>query len=172
MTKVGVFVNAEPAKICDIFDDLHLDLIQLHGEEPPEALPQFGGRPVMCAFRCGEEGLRPALEYLDRCGQVGRLPDVVLMDAFRAGHYGGTGSTLNWMTIVDHHLHEAMPPLVLAGGLRAETVAEAIEIVRPAAVDTASGVERSPGHKDAERVRAFVKAARQAFARAGRPHST
>jgi phosphoribosylanthranilate isomerase len=161
--KVGVFVNAPVEEICATYDRLGLDMIQLHGDEPPEFLPQLGSRPVIRAFRCGEEGPLPALEYLQACGRLGRVPDMVLMDAFRPGHYGGTGATINWLTLVDHHLYPDLPPLVLAGGLRAETVGEAIHIVGPAAVDTASGVERSPGHKDPRKVTAFVSAARRAF---------
>jgi phosphoribosylanthranilate isomerase len=168
MTKVGVFVNEHPRTMCDFFDRLGLDLIQLHGDEPPEFLPELGGRPVVRAFRCGEDGLKPALDYLGRCRKLGCRPEMVLMDAFRPGHYGGTGATLNWMTLVDHHLHAGLPPLVLAGGLRPETVGEAIAIVAPAAVDTASGVEYSPGRKDPERIRAFVKAALDSFERLAR----
>lgn len=164
--KIGLFVNAGPAEICAVHDRLGLDMIQLHGDEPPEFLPQLGSRPIVRAFRCGEDGPQPALRYLDRCAQLGRAPEAVLMDAFRPGHYGGTGATINWLTLVDHHLHTSMPPLILAGGLRPETVAEAISVVHPAAVDTASGVEFSPGHKDPRKVAAFVAAARGAFERA------
>lgn len=163
--KVGVFVNSADRLVLDIYDQIGLDLIQLHGDEPPEYLGALGNRPTLKAFRCAEDGLAPALAYLERCRELGRMPEMVLMDAFRPGHYGGTGATINWLTLVDHQTNREMPPLVLAGGLRAETVAEAIAMVEPMAVDTASGVESSPGHKDPALIAAFVNAARQAFDR-------
>jgi phosphoribosylanthranilate isomerase len=161
--KVGVFVNAPAAEVCETFDRLGLHIAQLHGDEPPEFLPQLGHRPIMRAFRCGEHGPLPAIEYLQQCAEIGRVPELILMDAFRPGHYGGTGAQINWLTLVDHQLHPELPPLVLAGGLRQESVAEAIQMVGPAAVDTASGVERSPGHKDHRLVAGFVRAATRAF---------
>lgn len=164
VAKVGVFVNATVDEIRETCDDVQLDAVQLHGDEPPEFLTQLGDRPLIRAFRCGEEGLAPVMNYLARCQQLGCSPAMVLMDAFRPGHYGGTGETINWMTLIDHRSYEALPPVVLAGGLRPETVGHAISVVHPAAVDTASGVEESPGHKDAAKIRAFVRAAKEAFA--------
>lgn len=166
VTKVGVFVNATVEEILETTEDAKLDLIQLHGDEPPEFLSRLAGHPLCRAFRCGEDGLGPVLSYLSRCKELGCVPSMVLMDAFRPGHYGGTGETINWMTLIDHRAHPELPPIVLAGGLKPETVGHAIEVVRPQAVDTASGVERSPGHKDAAKIRAFVQAAREAFAQA------
>ena len=66
MVKVGVFVDTPAEEICRMFDELALDLIQLHGDQPPEFLPHLGGRPVMPAFRIGPTGLEPVLRYLAR----------------------------------------------------------------------------------------------------------
>jgi phosphoribosylanthranilate isomerase len=165
VVKVGVFVNEAPPVVCETHDRLGLDLIQLHGDEPPEFLAQLGSRKVMRAFRHGQDGLKPVGDYLARCQALGRSPDLILLDAFRPGHYGGTGETWNWTTLVDYPRPPELPPLVLAGGLRPDSVAEAIRIVGPAAVDVASGVESSPGRKDPQRLEAFVREARAAFAR-------
>jgi len=162
VAKVGLFVNAEAAWVCETFDRLGLDLIQLHGDEPPEYLTQLGMRPVVRAFRVGAEGLGPVREYLARCAQLGVMPRMVLVDALVQGAYGGTGQAANWEALKQYPA--SLPKLVLAGGLRPETVAAAIQAVRPAAVDTASGVESSPGRKDEALVRRFVEAALAAFA--------
>jgi phosphoribosylanthranilate isomerase len=162
--KVGVFVNADAREICETFDRLGLDLIQLHGDEPPEMLPELGERPVVRAVRLGPEGLRPVEEYLARCRALGVVPQAVLVDALVEGLYGGSGKTADWAALGRYPTGGTLPPLVLAGGLTPENVAEAIRAVRPAAVDTASGVESSPGRKDPARVAAFVRAAREALA--------
>jgi phosphoribosylanthranilate isomerase len=159
--KVGLFVNASAQDICERFDRLGLDLIQLHGDESPEFHVKLGGRPVMRAFRVDTAGLRPIEQYLARCRQLDVLPQMVLLDAQVQGAYGGTGQVADWETVKRYSLDH--PRLALAGGLTPANVAEAIRTVRPAAVDTASGVEASPGRKDASLVQAFIQAARAAF---------
>jgi phosphoribosylanthranilate isomerase len=108
----------------------------------------------------GIEGHRA---YLATCRQLGCVPQRVLWDAFDAAAFGGTGRRADWDLAAQWAASGELPPLVLAGGLKPDSVAQAIAAVRPAAVDTASGVESSPGRKDAEAVRRFVAAARQAF---------
>lgn len=163
MVKVGIFVNAPPTEICQIFDTLGLDWIQLHGDEPPMVLEQLGQRPIIRAFRLGPEGLEPVFEYLERCRYIGRRPDWILLDGYRAGEYGGTGVQASWEICREYATLPGMPPLVLAGGLTPANVGEAIRLVRPMAVDTASGVEVAPGRKDPGLVAEFVRAAREAF---------
>ena len=163
LARVGLFVNATDDEICQRFDQLGLDFIQLHGDEPPEFLLSLGGRPVIRAFRLGPGGLRPMVDYLDAC----RLPEVnlqaLLIDAYHESAYGGSGMVADWDRLQsERELLEGLP-FILAGGLTAENVAEAVGTVRPAAVDTASGVEKSPGKKDPEMVRKFVTAARLAL---------
>jgi phosphoribosylanthranilate isomerase len=161
--KVGLFVNAAAPDTCRFYDDLGLDLIQLHGDEPPEYLTELGGRPVMRAFRVKTGELHTAIEYLTRCREKGVLPQLVMIDSVAAGVYGGTGKTADWSAAREFASQAGLPPLVLAGGLTPENVGEAIRTVRPAAVDVASGVESSPGRKDRPAIEAFVRAARAAF---------
>lgn len=165
IAKVGLFVNAPTNQIRRIFHDLRLDLVQLHGDEAPDTLAQLGECPVMRAFRLTEAGLGPVLNYLSACRQLGCLPRFTLLDAYCPGHYGGTGQAADWRLAAGYQTGVSAPSLVLAGGLKAENVGEAIRIVRPVAVDTASGVECEVGRKDPERVEQFVAAARGALRR-------
>jgi phosphoribosylanthranilate isomerase len=164
IVKVGVFVNSEAKDICQTFDELELDLIQLHGDETPEFIARLGNRLVMRAFRLGPEGLQPVFAYLEECRQLGCVPKLVLLDALSQGIYGGTGKTADWSVCAQYPGHEGVPPLILAGGLKPSNVAQAIDQVRPAGVDAAGGVESSPGRKEPAAVIAFVQAARKAFA--------
>ncbi len=165
--KVGVFVNASLAEIVRTADTLHLDMVQLHGDEPPEYLPQLAPLPVIRAFRVRNrsEPLKPLGDYLSACKRLGYLPSLVLLDAFSPGSYGGTGQQLDWQLASRYPLEAWHPPLVLAGGLKPDNVAEAIFALRPTAVDVASGVESSPGKKDPALIAQFVTAAKRAFAR-------
>lgn len=176
LTKVGVFVNAPAEDVCRTFDQLGLELIQLHGDEPPTLLTELGDRPVMRAFRLGKAGLETVGRYLGDCGMLKCMPRMTLIDAQVEGIYGGSGQVADWNVLKTYRLDKAMPfyetlrtrcgalpPLVLAGGLTPDNVAEAIRTVGPAAVDTASGVESGPGRKDPAAVEAFVRAAQRAF---------
>jgi phosphoribosylanthranilate isomerase len=156
-------VNAPAETVRRKFDGLALDLIQLHGDEPPELLAELGDRPVMRAFRIGREGLRPVLDYLGRCHQLRCMPSLVLLDSCSSTAYGGTGQTGDWDVVADYPRQADVPPMVLAGGLNPDNVAEAISAVRPWAIDVASGVETEPGKKSSERVKAFVSQARRAL---------
>jgi phosphoribosylanthranilate isomerase len=165
IVKVGLFVDTNVDDVCRAFDRLQLDLIQLHGEQPPEFLAQLGDRPVMRAFRLGREGLGTVTEYLDRCRTLAVMPKLVMVDSLVAGEYGGTGKIADWNVAQQYVAQAGVPSLVLAGGLTPENVAAAIGAVGPAAVDAASGVESQPGRKDPAKVEAFVQAARAAFRR-------
>jgi phosphoribosylanthranilate isomerase len=163
IAKVGLFVDTPPPDVCRLFDDLGLDLIQLHGDQPPEFIAQLAGRPVMRAFRIGAEGIDPVVDYLARCRALAASPMLSLLDSMVVGEYGGTGQTADWHAAKQYAAEPNVPPLVLAGGLTPENVAAAIRAVRPAAVDVASGVESQPGRKDHAAIAAFVEAARGAF---------
>jgi len=170
IVKTGVFVNATAAEICEIAAAAQLDLIQLHGDEPPELLRELSEvqkRPIMKAFRI-DGGLDDVLNFLDKCSEMQCSPRLVMFDAPRAGGpqggaYGGTGKLTNWDLARRYGRRGDLPPLVLAGGLSADNVAQGIRTVRPAAVDVASGVEIGPGCKDPAQVMAFVSAVRAAF---------
>lgn len=155
--KTGVFVNSPLAEIRDLAERFELDFVQLHGDEPPQAIAELSGLRVIKAFRLGPEGIAPVAEYLDRCYQLAALPAMVLLDAFQAGAYGGTGHVVDWAAAREYHDLGAGPALVLAGGLTPGNVAAAIEAVRPAAIDLASGVESSPGRKDPAKLAALFE---------------
>jgi phosphoribosylanthranilate isomerase len=100
--------------------------------------------------------------YLDTARAGGKAPAAVLVDAYAPGQFGGTGQRAPW-----HILAEFKPPepLILAGGLTPENVAEAVRLVRPYAVDVAGSVESAPGRKDAEKMRRFIASAHEAAAK-------
>lgn len=162
--RVGVFVNATVAEVCQAHDELELDLIQLHGDEPPAFLQQLDGRPVMKAIRLETSDLTPVTTYLEACADLGATPRMMLLDSFHKDSYGGTGVACDWDAAIRYRDLPGAPDLALAGGLNPANVREAIQAVRPTAVDTASGVETMPGIKDAALIGRFAAAARQAFA--------
>lgn len=145
---VGVFVNAESEAIERALRICSLDLAQLSGDEPPELAAALGSRGFK-AFHGVPDGDIPAYGR--------RSAPAFLVDAAVSGSYGGTGAQADWPGAA--RLARAYP-LLLAGGLNPENVAPAIEQVRPWGVDVASGVESSPGRKDAGKMRAFMEAAR------------
>jgi phosphoribosylanthranilate isomerase len=154
ITTVGVFVNTPPREIASVLDDCGLDLAQLSGDEPSEDLQALGERAFK-ALRPGEaRDLREALhQYQSR-----KNPPACLVDAYQAGQYGGTGQTADWR--LARRLSREQP-ILLAGGLTPANVGQAIAQVQPWGVDVASGVEMSPGRKDAQKIRAIIHAARQ-----------
>lgn len=167
VAKVGVFVNTSLDEITAAISAASLDMLQLHGDEPPEVLAQIqDSHPttIMRAFRWGSDGGKPIDDYLARCSSIPSRPQVLLIDSQTEGQFGGTGATADWGMIFRWQQNRASTmPLVLAGGLTPANVVEAIRTAQPDAVDTASGVESSPGHKDAALVKAFVETARGAL---------
>lgn len=164
---VGVFVNSSSERINDIAGSVGLQAIQLHGDEPPRLLKEISEDCwIVRARRWRARGILEVVDDLETCREAGRKVDAVLLDAAVAGQFGGTGSILPWSAMKDYRLSVGETPLILAGGLTPENVAEAIRIVQPHGVDVASGVEGSPGAKDHEKIHAFVQAARTAFAEA------
>ncbi len=155
--RVGVFVNAPREEMARVADAVGLDVLQLHGDEPPEALVALPRRAIK-AVRVGRRfASDEATRYLS-CTS-GLLVDTRLTgDSSQAP--GGTGVPFDWALVTG--LAAQVPFLVLAGGLTPQNVADAVKVVRPQAVDVASGVETVPGKKDPARVRAFVAAARAA----------
>jgi len=160
----GVFVNATADEINRIAEQVGLDWVQLHGDEPPELLADIRADLPIIRVRCLEgRGLAAVAEDLESCRENGRSPTAVLIDATVAGEYGGTGKVADWSALRDYQKCLGEMPLILAGGLHAGNVTEAILAVRPFAVDTASGVESLPGVKDAGKLRSFIQAAQIAF---------
>src|SRR5215217_541473 len=145
---VGVFVNVQTEAICATLDTLGLSLAQLHGDETPEMLHALDGK----AFKA----FRGVPEQVD--GLARAAAPALLVDASVKGAYGGTGVTADWNSAAEL---AKKYPLLLAGGLTPENVAEAVRRVKPWGVDVASGVESTPGVKDASKMKAFVKVLRE-----------
>jgi len=165
---VGVFVNAEPEEMNRIAHSLQLNWVQLHGDEPAACLAKIDHPiQVLRVYRLGDQGLAPLMTDIEQCGQLGRRPNAVLIDAAAPGHYGGTGQQVDWSMLVDFREQLGTIPLILAGGLTPENVAEAIRRVRPDGVDVASGVESAPGVKEEDTMRSFILQANVAFGEIG-----
>jgi len=168
---VGLFVDHPLEELTAVLDLAGIESVQLHGEESPEYLAALrSARPLrrlIRAMRVGNDGLQPVAEYLDACATAGGSPDICLLDARVPGTPGGTGRTLDWNSLAPPGRSADWPPLVLAGGLTPQNIAEAVSSVRPWGVDVASGVESLPGVKDLGAVERFIAAARAAGAKAG-----
>lgn len=165
---VGVFVNASAERIAEVVAAVPLGAIQLHGDEPPAFVAELPeGVPVIRAMRMMDDGFSPALRHLVEAEAKNRPLAAVLADAPPAESgpeaYGGTGRRADWPRFAAERPKLGDTPAILAGGLTPENVAEAVAAARPDGVDTASGVEVSPGLKDAALVRRFVEAARAAL---------
>jgi phosphoribosylanthranilate isomerase len=143
---VGIFVNWTQAPVVALCKALRLSAAQLHGEETPQVVEAVARRvPVIKALRLGQGTAAPEFSSF-------RSACAFLLDSAASGQYGGSGTTGNW------HLARTAAQtqrIILAGGLTPENVAEAIRIVRPYAVDVASGVEARPGKKDPIKLRTF-----------------
>ena len=147
--KVGVFVNAPEDLVLRASRECGLNLLQFHGDEPPEFCLQFG-LMSMKAFRIRDAASLQALQNYPT--------DAWLLDACSPGKPGGTGETFNWdLALQARGLGR---PIFLAGGLTPENVAAAVQRARPYGVDVSSGVEAAPGRKDPAKVRAFIQAAK------------
>lgn len=146
---VGLFVNEELATVNLLADQCGLDIVQLHGEEPPEYCAAVRRR-VVKAFRVKDAS---SLDELSNYRVA-----AALLDAWSPAAHGGTGATFNWDLAATA---SAAHPIILAGGLTPENVALAVATVKPYAVDVSSGVESRPGIKDAGLVSCFISAAKE-----------
>ncbi|MGD8407569.1 MAG: phosphoribosylanthranilate isomerase [Thiohalophilus sp.] len=145
VTSVGLFVDASESAIGRVLEALPLDVLQFHGDESPEECRRYG-RPYLKALRMREQAdvIATAHRYHDMAG--------LLLDTYKSGHPGGTGEQFDW-----HRVPAKLDvPVVLAGGLTPENVAEAVSIARPYAVDVSGGVESQQGIKDAYKIRSFI----------------
>ena len=153
ITRVGLFVNEEPAYLREILAAVPLELLQFHGDEDEAYCCQFG-RPYIKAARMG-----PGIDLLE-FARAFKTARGLLLDAFVEG-YGGGGRTFDWNLVP-----QKLPlPLILSGGLNVGNVTEGMRRLRPSAVDVSSGVEAAPdkkGIKDSRKIEAFVAAVRAA----------
>lgn len=152
VTTVGLFVNASRCELNELLEAVPLDMLQFHGDESPADCEGYH-RPWFKALRVGNGE--------DIAAQVARYPNAsaILLDTFVAGVPGGTGERFDWSLIPP----ALAKPLILAGGLTADNVQQAIAQVRPYAVDVSGGVEASKGIKDADKVATFIQRVRSSM---------
>lgn len=152
VSSVGLFVDAEPALVEDTLRRCPLDLLQFHGNEAPAYCRAFG-RPYIKAVRVRAD--------MDLAAEMARYPDArgILLDTFSAAAPGGTGQRFDWALVP----RDVRVPIILAGGLTPDNVAEAVRQVRPYAVDVSSGVESAPGRKDPALVKRFIENGKRAL---------
>ncbi len=151
VTTVGLFVNASRCELNEILEVVPLDLLQFHGDETPQDCEGYH-RPWIKALR-----VRPGDDLEAACKLYAGARGI-LLDTYVAGVPGGTGEAFDW-SLVPERLSK---PIILAGGLSADNVGQAIAQVRPYAVDVSGGVEQAKGIKDAAKIEAFMRAVKQA----------
>lgn len=151
VTTVGLFVNATRCELNEILEAVPLDLLQFHGDETPQDCEGYQ-RPWIKALR-----VRPGDDLEAACRLYAGARGI-LLDTYVPGVPGGTGEAFDW-SLVPARLSK---PVILAGGLSAANVGQAIAQVRPYAVDVSGGVEQAKGIKDAAKIEAFVRAVKQA----------
>ena len=146
VTKVGLFVDASKEEVRRVSDNVHIDLLQFHGDESPEFCRSFN-LPYIKAIRAkNRESILEAIDaHSDAVG--------VLIDSYVPGIPGGTGNTFDWSLVPIEYRSK----IILAGGLNSENVADAITDIRPYAVDISGGVESAKGIKDSEKIDKFMK---------------
>lgn len=151
---IGVFVNESIDSVLETAKIAGLDAIQLHGDEDNrfiEEVNTMSGLPVIKAIQVSSD-FDP--ENIKPCSA-----EAILLDKYSPEQYGGTGETFDWK--IAKQISEQFRVLYLAGGLTAENVADAVRIVKPYAVDVASGVESAPGKKDEQKLYRFITAAKK-----------
>jgi len=149
VSTVGLFVNEEPERVRRTVEFCGLDVVQLHGDEGPDACRVAGARTVKALRLMDASSLEGAEDF---------PVSALLLDAWVPGIYGGTGETCNWeLAALAARQHRT----ILAGGLNPGNVAAAVSAVQPYGVDVSSGVESSPGRKDPDMVAAFIRNAKK-----------
>lgn len=146
ITCVGLFVDETSAKVLEIADDLHLDLLQFHGDESAQYCEQFS-YPWIKALRVkADTHIQETIDDYSKSKGI-------LLDSYVAGIQGGTGTIFDWSLIPKN----ISKPIILAGGLTVDNVSQAIQACRPYAVDVSGGVEVRKGIKDHDKIKQFIK---------------
>src|SRR5450830_61515 len=160
-TTVGLFVNASVQEVAAVLDQVPLSLLQFHGDETPEqcaAIAAAVKRPFLRAARIGSATTAAdLLKYESDYRSASPWFTGLLLDTL-VEQYGGSGKVFDWSLIPE----ELAPRVVLSGGLSVHNATDAVQRVRPYAVDISSGVEAAKGIKDAAKISAFISAVRQA----------
>jgi phosphoribosylanthranilate isomerase len=149
---VGLFVNPTDKELNKVLSAAKLSMIQLHGEENPLRIVGIKAAykiPVMKAIRIASEADLDGIEKFENAA------DWLLFDTKVEGEHGGTGQSFDWSILKGRTFKK---PWMLGGGLRPDNVSRALDVVKPAAVDVSSGVERERGVKDPEKIKAFIEA--------------
>ncbi len=154
ITPVGVFVDEDEARVLEVIHEARLSAIQLHGSETPDYCASVG-ISVIKSFRVRGPGV------IEDIAPYKGVVSALLLDSYKKGEMGGTGEVFDWELAVKAREEAGRWPIILSGGLTPENVGEAVKRVRPYAVDVSSGVEASPGRKDPEKVRDFVRRAKE-----------
>lgn len=145
---VGVFVNQELDEINDMKEKAGFDTIQLHGDESPELCTKLGGKTIKTIRVRDSINSREVESYPTQA---------ILFDTYSTKGYGGTGESFSWEILKDLNTSKK---IILSGGLSPENVVQAIQIVKPYAVDISSGVEEYHGKKSPEKLKKFIEAVR------------
>lgn len=151
ITRVGVFVNAEPSLPRQLLEDGLIDIAQFHGDESPEYCASFADDSLPFIKAIGVSN-KASLENI-----TDYRASAILLDTPAPGVYGGTGEVFDWSHAVEFIGAHPEIPVLLAGGITPENASQAIEKVHPAALDVASGAELSPGIKDFKKVAALME---------------
>lgn len=163
VTLTGLFVNATLDEVAAAVDQVPLSLLQFHGDESAQqcaAIAQAVNRPFIRALRVGPDAqAADLLKWMQDYAAAGQHFSGLLLDTWTAA-YGGSGERFDWSVIPP----DMAARIILSGGLNPDNVTEAVQQVRPFAVDVSSGIEAARGVKDLARMRAFVQAVRQADA--------
>ncbi len=166
VVKVGVFVNHSISEVVSLANECRLDFVQLHGDETSAYFAELQKRlpriQLIRAWRMSGNGLEGLKTFLDECLLCDLRLAGCLVDAHVPGVFGGSGKTVPWKQLASEYRRDEWPPLILAGGLKPDNIAEAISSVCPWGVDVASGVESAPGVKDPGLVRQFLLNAKNA----------
>jgi phosphoribosylanthranilate isomerase len=161
--KIGVVVNEPPDALAKLAKDIGLTGLQLHGDEPPNQLPEYRRTVGLCKIikTLQARELLAAPSKLDAYLAVRHSYDGILLDSGSPAARGGTGLPFDWNVAlpVVERIKQVLP-VIVAGGLTPDNVADAIRLFDPCGVDVVSGVELSTGKKDAAKLRSFIAAAR------------
>lgn len=164
---VGVLVDEPVDRIAALAEELHLDVLQLHGAETVEDVRALRSRTVASIWKSIR--VRDAHDARESIAAWAEHADGLLLDGWSPHAAGGTGTAFEWEALRDVRAQiPAHVTLVVAGGLTADNVASAIRLLSPDIVDVSSGVETEPGIKSHERIRAFVAASREQKGAEGR----
>jgi len=149
ITTVGVFVNEKPEQIEKIITLTGIDVVQLHGDEPPDKCT-FSRRSIKAIRVKSLDSLDPLLDYKD-------IVSAFLLDTFAPDVFGGTGQIFNWDIAIEA---KQFGRIILAGGLTPDNISDAVERVKPYGIDVSSGIEAEKGKKDHKMMKLFIERAK------------